>query len=239
MIRKYLPNLMVLAMDAWPVVLAILVVTVVFRLTGLDMAVQSFFYNPYFEMGFDEHLFFYELIYKYSPTVSIAAAVAAGAALLASFFWTRARPYRKSALFIILYLTLGAGLLVNFVFKDHWGRPRPRQLSEFSVKGKFDYVPPWSFGGGGRNSSFPGGHAANAYVMTFPYFLLRKSRPGVAWAFLSGGIVWWGCVALARVGQGAHFTSDVILAALIMHLVGIILAAVLRPEVEWAKALDR
>jgi hypothetical protein len=35
---------------------------------------------------------------------------------------------RMYGLFILLSVILGPGLLVNLVFKDHWGRPRPRQV---------------------------------------------------------------------------------------------------------------
>jgi len=45
-------------------------------------------------------------------------------------------------LFISLrLLALGPGLLVNLLFKNLWGRPRPQSLDMFNSSLHFDYVP--------------------------------------------------------------------------------------------------
>ena len=52
--------------------------------------------------------------------------------------WRRRRP---AALFLALSLLLGPGLLVNTLFKDHWGRARPAQIAQFGGSAKF--TPAW------------------------------------------------------------------------------------------------
>ena len=37
----------------------------------------------------------------------------------------------RAAVFLVLSLLLGPGLLVNVILKDNWGRPRPGSVVEF------------------------------------------------------------------------------------------------------------
>ena len=51
----------------------------------------------------------------------------------------------RSALFLVLTLALGPGLLANTLLKDHWGRSRPIDVIEFG--GADPFTPWWNPGG--------------------------------------------------------------------------------------------
>jgi lipid A 4'-phosphatase len=46
----------------------------------------------------------------------------------------------RAALFLAVTLALGPGVVTNLIFKDHWGRPRPIDVTEF---GGSDRFMPW------------------------------------------------------------------------------------------------
>ena len=59
--------------------------------------------------------------------------LAAGALVtftLSYWYPSRLLAWRRPALFLVLVAALGPGLLINVVFKDHYGRPRPREVQE-------------------------------------------------------------------------------------------------------------
>jgi lipid A 4'-phosphatase len=120
----------------------------------------------------------------------------------------------KAWLFLLLGLLLGPGLVANVVFKDHWGRARPREITEFG--GKAAYSSPLVMQQGrGKNGSFVSGDAAFGFFLpSFAYAVpLRRSRR-VFW----GGMILGAVFGLARVISGAHFLSDVLFAAAFMLL---------------------
>src|SRR5271170_6677446 len=47
----------------------------------------------------------------------------------------------RAVVFLLLTLTLSAGVLTNFTFKSYWGRPRPVVVSQFN--GDQAFVPWW------------------------------------------------------------------------------------------------
>ncbi len=126
---------------------------------------------------------------------------------------------RLHAAFIILSLLIGPGLLVNGVFKDHWGRPRPREIKAFG--GKLNYRPPL-LKGSGPGRSFPSGHASVAFDYLVFWFICRRKRRWAVPALL-GGLTLGGVMSFARLAAGAHFLSDVIWSAGLTYLVSLIL----------------
>src|SRR5271170_7939328 len=54
---------------------------------------------------------------------------------------TLRRPWRgldwRAAAFGLVALAVGPGLIVNVLFKDHWGRARPAQIEAFGGTGRF------------------------------------------------------------------------------------------------------
>lgn len=96
-------------------------------------------------------------------------------------------------------------LLVNVILKDHSGRPRPREIVEFS--GSWEYKPVLKAGLPGRGHSFPCGHCSIAFTLTSGIVFWRRSRK-FALSSLSAGLAFGMLMSLARIVQGGHFLSD-------------------------------
>ena len=106
-------------------------------------------------------------------------------------------------------------LLVNVVFKDHFGRPRPRQIELFA--GTLQFQPVWNISSQcDTNCSFVCGDAAVvfAFWLFLPFFERRRWRMAYGAAVLLLGIFY----GLIRMGQGGHFLSDVVFAGLLSYL---------------------
>ena len=164
----------------------------------------------------------WSLLYRWAP---LPAFVLAGVSLLllaAGLLSSRWRRFRRDALFIILVLILGPGLLVNVVLKDHVGRARPREVAQFGGSHRFTEI--WQPGTTGRNSSFPSGHASVAFFLVTPWFVLRRRHRTLALVFLAGGTLFGVAVGWARILQGGHFLSDVLWAGGLVYLTGAALA---------------
>lgn len=112
---------------------------------------------------------------------------------------------KKNLAFLLLVLTLGPGVVVNFIFKESWGRARPIQITQFG--GDKQFTPPFvKTNQCKKNCSFPSGHAAiGFYYMAVAMLLKRRKMLGWGLALLVGAWVGW-----ARIVQGGHFLSDVI-----------------------------
>jgi lipid A 4'-phosphatase len=147
----------------------------------------------------------------------ITAAILAVLAFAAGWLFFAGRPLwrfdRKALLFLLLATAIGPGLLANTLFKDHWGRARPVQVSEFGGTRQFTpaAVPSNQCP---RNCSFVSGDAALGFSLIAFAFLLepgRKRRRGIAAALAFGALI-----GLARVAEGAHFLSDVVFAGFVV-----------------------
>ncbi|MFW8601681.1 phosphatase PAP2 family protein [Desulfobacterota bacterium M19] len=136
----------------------------------------------------------------------LLSAIALGALSL-SFLISRAGIWRRRALFIIVSMLIGPGLIVNICLKDHWGRPRPEQVKEFG--GQLDFKPLFVKGTGGQGHSFPSGHASIAFEFLVFYFIWRRCRLR-AFTALAGGLGLGLMMSVARMAAGAHFLSDVL-----------------------------
>lgn len=134
----------------------------------------------------------------------------------------------RPALYLLLVLGLGCGLLANTLLKDQWGRPRPRDT--IALGGTASYLPPWrpDFGGPGR--SFPSGHATVPMLGVAGFLLWRRNRSRLAWACLGLGLALTAWVGFGRMLAGAHWLSDVLWAAVLMTVVALLLRPVLGPQ---------
>jgi lipid A 4'-phosphatase len=196
--------------------LSLVAVTLLCLHWNMDMALAARLYSP--ESGWlyrDVPL--WRCLYQYG---TLPGYFMVASALISNYSVTR-RKWKKDALFLILLLCLGPGLLVNLVFKDHWGRPRPRQVEAFG--GNRSYHAPWEPTFDGMCSSFPCGHASTAFFIGAPFFpLLRRSR-SLARVFLALGMVYGLLMGAARMAQGGHFLTDVIWAGGMVYLTGAVL----------------
>jgi membrane-associated PAP2 superfamily phosphatase len=121
----------------------------------------------------------------------------------------------RAALFVVLTLALGPGLLVNGIFKELWARPRPGMVTEFG--GEHRFMPWWDPRGTcDSNCSFVSGETSSAVWMMAPAMMAP-----LPWRYAAlGGAVLYGLgFAFIRLLAGGHFLSDVIFAAIFTSLV--------------------
>ncbi|MBU0514191.1 MAG: phosphatase PAP2 family protein [Proteobacteria bacterium] len=178
--------------------------------TDLDVLVSSLFYTP---TGRDrwslEYHFIFQALYKYGSWPTYFLALISGALLLLSLAVVRLRSWRRRLGVVVLTVLIGPWLLTNLVLKEHWGRPRPRDVKVFG--GQYDYRPVWRPGPSAEGPSFPSGHAAMGFGLVGLAFLFRRRRTG---RLVAAGAVGYGAfMGLVRVIQGAHFASDVLWSA--------------------------
>ena len=121
----------------------------------------------------------------------------------------------RAIVFLIATLALAPGLLVNVVLKDHWGRPRPIDVTQFG--GTEHFVAWWDPRGDcPNNCSFVSGDVAGAFWTIAPAALAppqwRALAYGAALALGAG-------MAAVRVMAGGHFVSDVVFAGIFTFLI--------------------
>jgi lipid A 4'-phosphatase len=129
-------------------------VTILFAVTPLDIDTVRVFYrtdgSDHWPLGM---LWPWSALYKLAPFITASLLILGLVGLLIGYLRSR-ETWRENSIFRIFLIVIGPGLIINAVFKDHWDRPRPRDVVQFG--GALDYTPaPWRGEGGG---SFPCGH---------------------------------------------------------------------------------
>ena len=202
------------------VALAVLAaLTLVFWMTRLDLAAADVFREPCCSWPMAERPF-WRLMYRYGVLAGVLLAAAALVTFTLSYWYpARLHAWRRSALFLVVVAALGPGLVVNVLFKDHWGRPRPREVVELGGQERF--LPVWVKGGDPQAKSFPCGHCAMGFYLATPYLLLKRRRRALARAVLAGGLAYGALMGAARMVAGGHFLSDVVWAAGMTWLVAL------------------
>lgn len=110
---------------------------------------------------------------------------------------------------------VGAGVIVNMLLKETFGRARPLTIMEFGGDRRFTEI--WEFSEACiSNCSFTSGEAAGAAALFSAILVLpamniwRRIAIALAISFLAGTL------SLNRIAFGAHFLSDVLLSLLIV-----------------------
>lgn len=199
--------------------LFMLAATVLFIFPQIDIQVEQLLYRP--EVGFYlNNLTAIQFIYKIVPMLIYIVLTS----FILLFVWihvTKHKVFRignREIIYLLLVLLIGPGLLVNFVFKDHFGRARPYQIVNFGGDKQFSR-PLVIANQCKKNCSFPSGHAATGfYFVALALLWQRRKKLMVSLAILFGFIV-----GLGRMLQGGHFLSDVIYSGLIVLIVSYIL----------------
>lgn len=188
---------------------------------GLDLLVSVPYYSP--ERGFfhrDDPLVL--ALYNWTPWIGRGLVLALVLhALLAPFVaWLLARagkpelavrsrgPWRHMAVVAVCCALLGNGLVIEGIFKNFMGRPRPVQVQQFG--GPDAYHGPFVPGRDPDNHrSFVSSHAAAGFAL-----IGLGVTCGPAWRrrWLLIGMMTGGIVGLGRMMQGGHFLSDIIFA---------------------------
>ena len=119
----------------------------------------------------------------------------------------------KKVCYLFLVLILGAGLIVNAVFKDNFGRARPRDTEEFGGSKRF--TPAFVVSREcDTNCSFSSGEGAAAFFSLALAKALSRKR-----AILVASLGLGSLVSLSRVAAGAHFFSDTVVSFFVMLIV--------------------
>lgn len=161
----------------------------------------------------------WHLLYKLDRLPSFMVGLSGLGAAIAGYRYQQRRHLIRPGLFLVILLVIGPGLLVNSVFKEYWGRPRPREIVQFG--GKKEFLHPWQKGVAHAGRSFPSGHSSAAFYLTAPFFIYRRRKPRLARRWLVGGIIFGVLMSVARITQGAHFLSDTLWAWGMVHLLAV------------------
>jgi lipid A 4'-phosphatase len=191
-------------------ILFILLVSLVFlAFPGIDLWFSGLFFDP--KLGFPmSRLAAFTAIRALSDLLVVVTVVVFIAAFLAKLLRPRRpTPIRPADIvFVLSSLAIGPGLVVNLVFKEFWGRPRPSMIEAFG--GESPFVTVWEVSGHClSNCSFVSGEAAAAMWLVAVALVLprRWRKPGIVVALVLAVLL-----SLNRVAFGRHFLSDVLLA---------------------------
>ena len=184
----------------------LIIITVIFTYFDLDRSISGHFYRPG-EGWYLGKQPLWNWLYKKGTIPGILLAVGCLLVWLLSYYRPGLRHWRKPCLVVVLTAVLGAGILVNAVLKQYWGRPRPSQTIEYG--GQWDYRPIFPPGTPGQGASFPTGHSTMGFLFLACAAFYPRSK-SLAVAGVGTGLVLGGLLSAARVVQGAHFTSDTI-----------------------------
>lgn len=117
-------------------------------------------------------------------------------------------PWRHMAVVAVCCALLGNGLVIEGIFKNFMGRPRPVQVQQFG--GPDAYHGPFTPGPNPHDHrSFVSSHAAAGFAL-----IGLGVTCGPVWRrrWLLIGIIAGGIVGMGRMMQGGHFLSDIIFA---------------------------
>ncbi|MBV9361760.1 MAG: phosphatase PAP2 family protein [Betaproteobacteria bacterium] len=185
-------------------------ITLLFANGQVDFALARPFFSPdaleHWPLGREMP---WSILYQAAPWIT-ASLVLGGLAFLVLAFIRHDRSLQRKAVFVVLSVVLGPGLLVNAIFKDHWDRPRPRDVVEFG--GTLHYSPAPLRGDGGK--SFPCGHCSVGFLYALGWWLWRRQER-CAIASLAVGLAVGMALGIGRMAAGGHFPSDIVWSAFI------------------------
>jgi lipid A 4'-phosphatase len=183
----------------------------------LDLDVAAFFRNVAARPQVERLFPVIEVVRDLGPVAILAVIGPAAVSLAIKAFRPKSRTpvSSRGALFLILSLLIGPGLLVNGLLKEGWGRPRPGMVTEFG--GEHAFRPWWDPRGTcDSNCSFVSGETSSAVWMTAPALLAPPAWRSLA---LGAALLYGAAIGTARLLAGGHFLSDVIFAGIFTSLV--------------------
>ena len=214
--------------ELWMVLVLLVIATGLLANTGADLQLSAFFYrNGVWPTG---EQFPWKLLYRIDRAPAVLLAVGWLVVVIRSYRVSNLVQWRRAGICLVLLLILGPGLLVNSILKEHWGRPRPREIQQYG--GTKQFQQPWQPDFTAKGRSFPSGHSSAAFFLATPWFVYRYRRPAVAQGWLWGGIGFGVLMSIARMAQGGHFLTDCLWAFGVVWLTGQLLAALLLPDQE-------
>ena len=120
----------------------------------------------------------------------------------------------RAALFLIVTLALGPGVLTNGILKGHSARMRPVDVVELGGKERF--TPWWDPRGTcPENCSFVAGEASGGFWTLAPAALAPPQWRPLAYA---AALIFGTAMGLLRMAAGGHFFTDVVFAGVLMYV---------------------
>ncbi|MYZ49229.1 phosphatase PAP2 family protein [Propylenella binzhouense] len=208
---------------AHPVLAALLLLVLValpfLVVPALDLAASRLFYAE--GTGFPGAARGLQAIRDLGRAVEIAFAAILALPLLVKLAFPESRLLvrPRTTLFVLLTYAIGPGLIVNALFKEHWGRARPRDIVEFG--GTLEFTRVWQLAANcPTNCSFASGEAASAFFVVAAAFIVPR---GWRRATLAAALLFAAIVSYARLAMGGHFLSDILAAWAIVLVVMVVL----------------
>ena len=171
----------------------------------------------------------FDTVYRHFESVFVVAGASASlACILVYRLGCASLQWQRVGVFLLLSLAVGPGLIVNGVFKNVWGRPRPVDTLQFGGTHEFRRITNPGVGGaperGGAGRSFPSGHAAAGFWSTSLFFVARYLWPQRALLTLGLTLGLGLLVGTGRVLAGRHYPSDVLWAGVIVFSISGLIA---------------
>ena len=182
---------------------------------NMDLGFSARFYWETLQW-FQAHAGWVEMLYRFGNLPAIVAASGGLIAAVGSLKFARLRRFSKLSVFLAMLLIIGPGVIVNAIFKEHYGRPRPREVVEFG--GRQEFVPALQPNFGKHGHSFPSGHASMGFYFLGLFVYWYRDKRRLAWLFLGIGLVYGTVMGMGRIAQGAHWLSDVIWSGGLVYL---------------------
>lgn len=182
-----------------------------------DLAVSSFFYYSTDKAFYTNS--FIRFIYDFGAWPALFVGIGSAFLYLLSFPVRRLKQFRAYFLYLALVLAVGAGFIAHTVFKDNWGRPRPRQIAEFGGTMEFRPFYKPNFAATEPAKSFPCGHCTAGFYF-FAFIFLGRRIENDLLVYLGAVLTLFLSIALsyARLAEGGHFLTDVFFSAAVMFL---------------------
>ncbi len=199
----------------------LVLISILIAAFDIDRRMASLFYRP--DSGwFLAKRPLWEWMYRYGTIPGIVVTLSALLIWVAALYFESLKAWRRPCLLVVLTTIIAAGLLVNVVLKQYWGRPRPKEIIEFGGRWEYRHIlPP---GPSGKGSSFPCGHCTMGFVLLAMISFRRQSKI-LAISGTVTGVVLGVLLSAARIVQGAHFVSDTIWSLGIVGMVATVLHA--------------
>lgn len=210
-----------------PLVLA-LGASLLIRVSGFDLLVERAIYAAGGESWRFGKISLWDFLYRHGTKPVTVVSLGALIGYIASGRFRRLRRWRAVFLFLFLLGLLAPGVITNGVLKEHWPRPRPREVLELG--GHREFLSVLSYDPEAEGKSFPCGHCTAGFYFVGLFFLLRRhSRRYARWALI-GALLFGTFMGIARMVQGGHFPSDVIWGGMVCWLTAVGLDRVFRFE---------
>ena len=190
-------------------VFVLLIGSLLFHLYPLDMMAADFMHSPSEGWNRDPNGV-WKFLYDYGVVPALILALTSFVVLMLGIGHPLRR-FRKLSLYLLSCLALGPGLITNGLLKAFWGRPRPKQISDFG--GEFEYEPLLTIDLSSSGKSFPCGHATMGFYFLSLGLALRHRNRNLSNIVLFIGLILGTLIGYARLVQGGHFPSDTLWAA--------------------------